>query len=123
LAAFGFVSEAFAQRPCPKAQSGTLAGQLKDCYGAGVSKAEVTIKGGKVKRKLKSDREGRFEACLPEGIYELTIVKHGFMRHLVIDVEVKTGAEASVKLIMNAGHASDNPRAVLQVRPCPQLQY
>ena len=99
---------------------GRLVGQLRDLCGAGITKAIVKITGARFKRKIKSDREGRFELYLPTGIYEITVEKYGFKRYIVPDVQVRSESEAAVKLDMEAGYASDDPNGQKpSSAPCP----
>ena len=109
-----------AQQPCAKPQHGKLTGRLRDLCEVGIAKAAITAESGKIRRKFRSDKEGRFEACLPTGTYKLTVEKYGFKRYLVVDVEVTVGSTATVKVDMEAGYASNDPNAEKAPRkPCP----
>src|SRR2546421_8510718 len=107
-----------AQQPCAKQQHGRLTGRLRDLCKVGIAKAMITAESGKIKRKFKSDREGRFEACLPTGTYKVTVEKYGFKRYIVNDVQVTSETEATVNLDMEAGYATDDPNAG-KTKPCP----
>ena len=115
LAAFAIsltlIGDVMAQQPCVKPQHGRLAGRLRDLCEAGIAKAVITAKGGKVKRKFKSDGAGRFEVCLPAGTYQIRVERYGFKRYIVNEVQVKPDSVVSVDLDMEAGYASDDPNA------------
>ena len=114
------IIEGTAQQLCGKPQHGGIAGRLRDLCEVGIAKAVITAKSGKVRRKLKSDRAGRFEFCLPAGTYQITVEKYGFKRYIVNDLEVKPNAMATVNLDMEAGYASDDPNAEKALlNPCP----
>ena len=120
IISLALIIETFGQRPCVKPQHGGVAGRLRDLCEVGIAKAVITAKSGKVKRKFKSDRAGKFEVCLPVGTYQITVEKYGFKRYIVNDVEVKPNATATVNLDMEAGYASNDPNAEKALlKPCP----
>jgi hypothetical protein len=114
------IIEVLAQQPCVKPQHGGVAGRLRDLCEVGIGKAVITAKSGKVKRKFKSNAAGKFEVCLPAGIYQITVEKYGFKRYIVNDVEVRANATTTLNLDMEAGYASDDPNAEKALlKPCP----
>ena len=121
VAGLMLVIAAPAHQPCSKSQHGKLTGRLIDLRcDVGVHKAVVTIKGGKVKRKVKSNRDGTFEACLTVGTYQLDIEKYGFKHTVVIDVKVTSDSAANINVRMEEGYASDDPNAYEEsLKPCP----
>ena len=118
LTSLSLFAAIMAQRPCAIPQHERLRGRLRDSCGLGIAKAAITAEGGRIRRKFKSDKEGRFEACLPAGTYKLTVEKYGFKRHIVLDVEVTAESTATVEVDMEVGYASDDPNA-RDAKPCP----
>jgi Carboxypeptidase regulatory-like domain len=93
-----------------KRNEGRITGALLDARcKTGVAKAAITIRGTKLKRKLKSNTEGNFEISLPPGTYQITIEKYGFKRYIVNDVKVGADTEFPVTVHMNYGWSTDDP--------------
>ena len=114
------IIEVLAQQPCVKPQHGGVAGSLRDLCEIGIAKAAITAKSGKVKRKFKSDRAGKFEVCLPAGPYQIIVEKYGFKRYILNDVEVKPNATTKVSLDIEAGYATNDPNAYqASLNQCP----
>ena len=89
LFAIFFVIGVSANQPCLRPNDGKVTGHLNDPWcKTGISKASITIKGAKLKRKVKSDAKGNFEFCVPPGDYTVTVEKYGFKRYIVSDLKV-----------------------------------
>ena len=121
IAAFAFslilAIGVLAQQSRVKPAEGRIVGQLRNLCGVGIAKAVVRIKGGKVKRKTKSNVEGKFEFYLPAGNYEILVDKYGFKRY-TMTVQVTPDSAASVNLDMEAGYSTDDPNEGKEL-PCP----
>src|SRR5438034_7864637 len=99
-----------AEQPCLRPNDGKVAVHLNDPWcKTGIAKASITIKGAKLKRKVKADANGNFEFCVPRGDYTLTIEKYGFKRYIVGDLKVTSGTTSPVTLDMDAGWATNDP--------------
>ena len=107
-----FVVAASAEQPCSKLDDGRVAVHLKDPWcKAGVAKASITIRGARLKRSYKTDAADDLEACLPPGVYTVTVEKYGFKRYVVNDLKIAPGETSPVNLDMEAGWATDDPNA------------
>ena len=108
--ALPFVIVGSAAQPCVRPNDGKVAGHLNDPWcKTGIAKASITIKGAKLKRKVKSDASGNFEFCVPPGDYTVTVEKYGFKRYTVDDLKVTSGTMSPVTLNMEAGWATNDP--------------
>ena len=63
--------------------TGKIKGAILDINYARVVNAIVRVKGGEIRRSLKSNDEGQFEISLPAGSYEVTVEANGFRRFCV----------------------------------------
>jgi hypothetical protein len=108
--ALPFVIVGSAAQPCVTPNEGKVSGHLNEPWcKMGIAKAAITIKGAKLKRKLKSDAYGNFEFCVPPGNYTVTVEKYGFKRYLVDNLKVTSGETSPVNLDMEAGWATSDP--------------
>ena len=119
---FALLVSAAAEQPCPKAGEPKINGRLRDvrCK-SGIPKAAIVIKGGKLKRKGKSDSAGNFAVCVPVGIYQVTVEKYGYKRYIVNDLNVTAEGNAIVDLEMEHGWATDDPNEG-KTEPCPAAE-
>lgn len=100
-----------------KPNDGRIIGSLHDAWcKTGVAKAAIMIKGTKLKRKLKSDTEGKFEVSLPPGTYKITVEKYGFKRY-INDVKITADTNLPVTVKMEYGWSTSDPNAG-KVGPC-----
>src|SRR5581483_8619108 len=108
-----------AQHPCGKSGDGTLSGRLRDVFcNTGVINAAITIKGDQIKRKLKSDSDGKFELCLPAGKYQITVDRYAFKRYIMNDIQVRKETNTPINIDMERGYDSDDPSEG-QPQQCP----
>jgi hypothetical protein len=101
-----------AQQLWAKPRDGKVTGRLNDSWcKTGIPRAAITIKGTKIKRKLKSDSAGRFEISVPPGTYQLTVEMYGYKRYIVNELKVTSGENSTVNLDMEPGWATSDPNA------------
>ena len=97
---------------------GKLVIQLRDLCGNSIEKALVKIQGSELKRKFKSNKQGKVEISLPIKKYNIEVEKYGFKIYIVNNIEVNEENNSIVKLDMEEGYASDDPKAPA-VWKCP----
>lgn len=74
---------------------GTFRGAIVDIKGKRIRGADVSVSGPNFKRKIKPNRDGRFEITLPVGEYEITVKKSGYATFTLTKVEVGRNQELS----------------------------
>lgn len=91
---------------------GKLMGQVADLNGNAVQNAAIIIEAQNTKlkrRKLKSNKAGKFEIMLPANIYKITVEKYGFKTVTVINLEVRLGANTNYSFNLEVGYPSCGP--------------
>lgn len=100
-------TDSLAQSPSRRAVKFT--GVVRDPRDAGIKNAAVTIEGRGLKLKLQTNEDGAFEIELPDGTYQFTIEKYGFMRLIVEDFRIKGATHISYNFNLYYGSPSDRP--------------
>lgn len=75
-------------------RSGTFRGVIVDIKGERIRGASVVVEGD-LKREVKPNRAGYFEIDLPDGMYEITVKKSGFVTYKLTDLKMKSRGEFS----------------------------
>jgi hypothetical protein len=81
-----------AQKPTDKSSTGKFNGVVVDQRDRRIKSADVMVSGENITRQLKSDKVGEFGVELPAGRYEISVVKVGFKKLIVTNIEIKPGA-------------------------------
>jgi len=74
---------------------GIFRGAIVDVKGKRITGARVVVVGRDGSQNIKPNRYGHFEITLPAGAYEITVMKKGFLRYKLTDLEVKENTKWS----------------------------
>ena len=94
---------------------GSISGTVQDPTGAVVSGAQVILKDtktGLTKETTSTDGGGFVFLDLSSGVYEITVVKEGFQRALVQNINVSTSQTTDIKVSLEVGKPTETVTVV-----------
>lgn len=104
-----------------QAESGKFSGTIYDPSGAAVPNATIIMIGVAGTRDMTtSDASGTFHfAKLPEGHYEMEVLKPGFKAYTAPSISLEPGAERSQDATLEIGEMSERVQVLVQGVPAP----
>jgi hypothetical protein len=90
---------------------GQISGTVRDQFGQAISNATVTIrnKNTGARRQVTTNRSGKFEASVPIGRYEITVLVRGFSEKKQADVLVAIGQSKPIEITYYLDYAPPHP--------------